>query len=181
MKIAFVGKICSGKTWCVNYLNDFRNTNKKNSEKPFYITRFAKMVKHIARELFFMRGKDRLLLQQIGTKMREINEDVYANYVINECYSHEFCLLDDARYENEILLLKDNGWTIVKLDISSELQKKRIMSCYPDTYLEHLSRLSHESETQQDTIPDYMFDFRINIDKEDVNKSLISIYNRCLR
>ena len=169
MKIAFIGKICSGKTYCVDYL--------KGVDERFYITRFAKMVKWIARELFFMEGKDRDLLQQIGTKMREIRDDVYVNYTIRGCEDMEFCLLDDARYVNEISRLKEAGWTLIKLDISPQLQRTRIMKCYPDTYKEHLSRLTHESETQQDTIPREMYDYIIDVDEEDEKKRLDSIYD----
>lgn len=169
MKVAFVGKICSGKTYCVDYL--------KEVDTRFYITRFAKMVKWIARNLFFMEGKDRDLLQQIGTKMREIRDDVYVNYTIKECETRTFCLLDDARYINEISRLKEAGWTLIKLDISPQLQRERIMKCYPDTYKEHLARLTHESETQQDTIPREMYDYIIDVDKEDEKKRLDSIYD----
>ena len=182
MKIAFIGKSCSGKTWCVDFLNNYRNKNLEKEhtgadDSPFYITRFAKMVKHIATELFFMTVKDRHLLQQIGTKMREIRDDVYVNYVIHECEGKQFCLLDDARYVNEIMRLRDDGWTLVKLDISPELQRERIMRCYPDTYKEHLGRLEHESETQQDSIPLDTYHYIINVAEDDVKTSLIKIYN----
>lgn len=173
MRIAFVGKICSGKTWCVNYL--------KGLDERFYVTRFAKMVKKIATELFFMEEKDRLLLQQIGTKMREIRTDVYVNYVIKECEDEEFCLLDDARYINEIKRLKETGWILVKLNIPPELQRKRIIACYPDTFEEHLSRLTHESETQSDMLPPETFDYIINVDVDDdiIKKKINDIYNEC--
>ena len=174
MKVAFIGKICSGKTWCVDYLN-------KKSGGAFYITRFAKMVKKIAHELFFMKGKDRHLLQQIGTKMREINPDVYANYVINECRGREYCLLDDARYVNEIDALKKDGWILIKLDISRKLQRKRILKCYPDTYEEHLTRLSHDSETQQDLVDESLYDYIINIDTDNIKNYLDNIYDEHYR
>ena len=174
MKIAFIGKICSGKTWCVDYLNE-------KSGGGFYVTRFAKMVKKIARELFFMREKDRHLLQQIGTKMREIHPDVYANYVIQECRGMDMCLLDDARYVNEIEALKRDGWTLVKLEISSKLQRERIIRCYPHTYEEHLSRLTHDSETQQDLVGDDVYDYIINNDKDDIINCLDNIYDELRR
>ena len=177
MKIAFIGKICSGKTWCIDFLNNYRNEHLGADDTPFYITRFAKMVKRIASELFFMTVKDRHLLQQIGTKMREIRDDVYVNYVIHECRGKQYCLLDDARYVNEIMRLRDDGWTLVKLDISPELQRERIMRCYPDTYEEHLGRLEHESETQQDTIPVDTYNYIVNVAEDDVKTSLIKIYN----
>ena len=168
MKIAFVGKMCSGKTWCVDYLK------KKNSS--FFITRFAKMVKIIANDLFFMKEKDRILLQQIGTKMREISPTVFVDYVINETKDCDFCLLDDARYQNEINSLKKNGWIIVKLLISKKLQIDRLKRVYPDTWETHLERCSHESETQQDNISLDVFDYCIDVEHDDVKKRLDIIY-----
>lgn len=170
MKIALVGKMCSGKSWSVNFLKDLND--------KFYITRFAKMVKVIANDLFFMKEKDRILLQQIGTKMREIKDDVFVNYVINETSTKDFCLLDDARYENEILTLKKNGWILIKLDISPELQLKRLKKLYPKTWKTHIMRCSHESETQQDYISSEYFDYHINVDYDDVGDRLYNIYSQ---
>lgn len=160
MKIAFVGKICSGKSTCCEYL--------KNWDRRLEITNFAKMVKWIACNMFYMKAKDRVLLQKIGKKMREIDKNVFVNYVINETKDTNYWLLDDARYPNEINTLKDNGWFIVKLLISRDLQEKRLKHTYPDTYETHLERRDHESETLQDTIPLDFFDMVINVDNEDV-------------
>ncbi len=168
MKIAFIGKMCSGKTWCINYL--------KSLNSDFFVTRFAKMVKVIANDLFFMTEKDRVLLQQIGTKMREINPDVFVYYVIQETLGKQFCLLDDARYHNEIINLKKNGWILVKLSISPELQLKRLKDVYPDTWETHLERTNHESETQQDSIDPDLIDYTIDVNRTDVKAMLKHIY-----
>ena len=168
MKIAFIGKMCSGKTWCINYL--------KSLNSDFFVTRFAKMVKVIANDLFFMTEKDRVLLQQIGTKMREINPDVFVYYVIQETRGKQFCLLDDARYHNEIINLKKNGWILVKLSISPELQLKRLKDVYPDTWETHLERTNHESETQQDSIDPDLIDYTIDVNRTDVKAMLKHIY-----
>ena len=119
------------------------------------------MVKKIARELFFMKEKDRHLLQQIGTKMREIHPDVYANYVIQECRGKDMCLLDDARYVNEIQALKRDGWTLIKLDISSKLQRERIF-IHSHTYEDYLSRLTHDPDNKNWWMMTY--DYIINND-----------------
>ena len=69
-KIAITGKMCSGKTTIANYLIEKNNQFVKIS--------FADKVKEIATDLFNMKEKNRYLLQSIGTKMREIDEDVWA-------------------------------------------------------------------------------------------------------
>ena len=168
MKIAFVGKMCSGKTWCVEYLQTLNSS--------FYVTRFAKMVKVIARDLFFMTEKNRTLLQQIGTNMRQIRPTVFVDYVVQECKGISNCLLDDARYINEIMSLKKNGWIIVKLNITPELQKKRLMVRYPKTWKDHLSRGTHISEVEQDSMDSSSYDCIINVDNENVGNRLEELY-----
>ena len=49
--------------------------------------------------------------------------------------------------------------------ISKELQEQRIKKTYPDTYQKHLQRLTHISETQQDTLSLDIFDYVLKIDK----------------
>ena len=166
MKIAFIGKMASGKTTCCNYLQSL--------DPSFKITNFAKMVKYIANNIFFMKNKDRVLLQQIGTKLREIRPSVFIDYVIHETSDSNNYLLDDARYVNEIMTLKENGWYLIKLIISKELQEQRIKKTYPDTYQKHLQRLTHISETQQDTLSLDIFDYVLKIDKI---KDIKSLYN----
>ena len=173
MKIAFIGKMASGKTTCCDYL--------KTIDSSFEATSFAKMVKHIATEIFFMKHKDRGLLQQIGRKMREIRPTVFIDYVVNETSGSENFLLDDARYVNEIETLDLHKWVLVKLVISKKLQEKRIKDRYPDTYPFHLDRLTHESEMEQEMIPDYMYKSIIYVDNmtiEQLHENLRKIYTK---
>lgn len=140
MKIAVTGKICSGKTTLCNYLCEL--------EPRFEIFSFGKKVKSIASDLFKMdpEVKDRTLLTSIGQKMREINPDVWVNYVISECKDKEYCLVDDLRYQNEYEALVKNGFKIIQLNISPELQEERIRMVYPDNYEDHLNNRNHASE-----------------------------------
>tara|TARA_Y100000590_G_scaffold233768_1_gene263351 strand:- start:684 stop:1220 length:537 start_codon:yes stop_codon:yes gene_type:complete len=174
MKIAFIGKIASGKSTCCNYL--------KKLDSSFEITSFAKMVKHIATTLFFMKHKDRVLLQQIGRKMREISPTVFIDYVLHETDDGDKnFLLDDARYINEIETLDLNEWILIKLVISKKLQKQRIIERYPDTYQTHLDRLTHESEMEQELIPDYIYSHIIYVDDlsiEQLYSMLLEIYTK---
>ena len=104
MKIAVTGKMCSGKTTLCNYLCEL--------EPRFEIFSFGKKVKQVASDLFGMDPlyKDRTLLTGIGQKMREIDSEVWINYVINQCSDKEFCLVDDLRYQNEYEALIKNGF-----------------------------------------------------------------------
>ena len=140
MRIAVTGKMCSGKTTLCNYLCEL--------EPRFQIFSFGKKVKDVASDLFNMdpQIKDRTLLTSIGQKMREINKDVWVNYVIEQCKDVEYCLVDDLRYQNEYEALIKNGFKIIQLNISDELQEYRIRNIYPDNYEDHLKNRNHASE-----------------------------------
>jgi len=140
MKIAVTGKMCSGKTTLCNYLCEI--------EPRFQIFSFGKKVKDVASDLFNMdpQIKDRTLLTSIGQKMREINKDVWVNYVIQQCKDIEYCLVDDLRYQNEYEALVKNEFKIIQLNISDELQEKRIKNIYPLNYKDHLNNRNHASE-----------------------------------
>lgn len=140
MKIAVTGKMCSGKTTLCNYLYEL--------EPRFQIFSFGKKVKDVASDLFNMdpNVKNRTLLTSIGQKMREIDKDVWVNYVIQQCNDVEYCLVDDLRYQNEYEALVKNGFKIIQLNISDELQEYRIRNIYPNNYEDHLKNRDHASE-----------------------------------
>ena len=138
MKIAILGKMCSGKTTTANLI--------KQIDSRYEIFSFGQKIKDVASDLFDMKEKDRSLLISIGSKMREIDSEVWINYVINQCSNKEFCLVDDLRYQNEYEALVKNGFQIIQLNISSDLQEKRIKEIYPDNYMDHLSARNHLSE-----------------------------------
>ena len=140
MKIAITGKMCSGKTTLSKYLVSI--------EPRFQVFSFGKKVKEVASDLFQMdpNFKDRSLLTSIGQKMREIEPDVWANYVINQTKDLNYCIIDDLRYQNEYELLAKEGWKIIQLNISKELQEQRIQSIYPENYQDHLKNRTHASE-----------------------------------
>jgi dephospho-CoA kinase len=140
MKIAVTGKMCSGKTTLCNYLCSV--------EPRFQIFSFGKKVKEVATDLFGMDPltKDRPLLTSLGQKMREIDSEVWLDYVIQQCQDKEFCLVDDLRYQNEYEALVKNGFKIIQLNLSDELQEKRIREVYPDNFEDHLINRTHLSE-----------------------------------
>lgn len=159
-KIAITGKMGSGKTTLCNYIIEKNPQFKKYS--------FATRVKELAVELFNMKQKDRELLINFANKMRDIDPDVWARYVINQTKLKDKVLIDDLRYLNEYQLLRQNGFKIVKLDISEQLQENRLRKTYPDTFQSHLDHRRNISETNLNQIKDQDFDLVIKCDSDDV-------------
>lgn len=159
MKIAITGKMCSGKTTLSNHIC--------SQDPRFKIFSFGKKIKEIANDLFKMDPsiKDRSLLTSLGQKMREIDSEVWINYVIEQTESHEFCLIDDLRYQNEYDALVKNGFKIIQLNISPLLQEKRIREVYPNNYKDHLINRNHLSEKNEFTgTPDLIIDSSVTLD-----------------
>lgn len=156
MKIAISGKICSGKSTLTDKLIEiYPNLIKKS---------FAGKIKELAIELFGMKEKDRKLLQDIGTNLRLIDEDVWVKYVINT--TNDNVIIDDLRFENEAKLLKENNWILIRLNISDKLQRERIIKTYPDTYKEHFNNLNHESEMEISKLDKYI---DLDLDSENID------------
>ena len=171
MKIAITGKMCSGKSSIANLLVE--------EDNRFQIYSFGQKVKDVAKDLFNMKEKDRTLLTSIGTKMREINPDVWVNYVIQQTEGETHCIVDDLRYQNEYLALAENGWKIIQLTISDDLQEKRIKEIYPQNYEDHLKNRTHLSERNVfewlNEGPDLVIDSSMNQDEiKKIVRSFIS-------
>ena len=130
--------MCSGKSTIANLIYMLDNRYKKYS--------FASKIKELASELFNMKEKDRDLLINIGTKFREIDPDVWVNYILEQTKYEKHCIIDDVRFQNEVDLLVKNGWNIIQLNVSDKIQEKRLQNIYPDNYLNHLKNRDHISE-----------------------------------
>lgn len=168
MKIAIAGKMCSGKTTLCNHII---------KEYPHHIKKsIAGKVKEIATEMFGMKEKDRKLLQTIGTQFREIDNDVWIKYLINQNLDN--VIIDDLRYENEAKLLKEDGWYIIRLNINEKLQIERIKNTYTN-WDQHIKNINHESELEIDKIDKY-----IDLDIEssyDSSRLILSIFNTLVK
>ena len=137
MKIAIYGAMCSGKTTVADII--------KGLNPDYEIYSFGKKIKDIAKELFNMKNKDRSLLITIADKMREIDEDVWAKYIVNKTIHLENCIIDDLRFQNELDHLK--GWKIICLTTSENTRLERLKKLYPDNYEDHIKNMQHKSET----------------------------------
>ncbi|MBT4660700.1 MAG: hypothetical protein HOC18_02215 [Candidatus Marinimicrobia bacterium] len=153
MKIAICGKMASGKTTVAQSLDGFK------------VLSLAGEVKRVGRELFGMKDKDRPLLQQIGMKMREIRASVWLDALIRESNKQELygysVVCDDVRFINEANTLKEDGWILIKLVITDDLQKQRLQDTYGDDWKIHWNNRTDASETEVDAIPLELFDLVI--------------------
>ena len=141
VKIAICGPMASGKTWLAHKLCEELGLSKIS---------LAAQVKVVARDLFFMdpEHKDRILLQEIGKKMRDIRPSVWVDYMLNSENAQDNCVCDDVRFVNEARKLSEEGFLIIMLDIDEELQKSRLMRAYPDNWEIHWNARSDSSETE---------------------------------
>ena len=131
MKIAIYGQMCSGKTTVANIIQSL--------DERYLIFSFGKKIKDLAIELFNMEGKDRSLLINIASKMREIDQDVWAKYIVQQTKDKQFCIIDDLRFQNELdILLKNDDWIYIVLHIDEKKRLDRLMKLYPDNYKDHV-------------------------------------------
>ena len=162
MKIGIIGKMCSGKTTLAQEI--CRLDDRHN------IYSFGTGVKEIAYKYFNMKNKDRSLLVNIGTKFREINEDIWIDYLINNIKNINYCVIDDIRHQNELDRLIDLNFTIIKLHITKEEQIKRLQKLYTNSD-DHIKNINDKTETCDFIFPN---DFKvININYND-NKNYVN-------
>jgi len=159
MKLAITGEMASGKTSIAKYLVEKYNFTKFS---------FADDVKLYATEIFNMnmKVKDRKLLQQFGTKMKEIDENIWIKRLDNKIKDiSDNIIIDDLRYPNEELYLKSKGFKILKLDIDTELQNNRLKNTYINDFEMHIACKNHDSEIHTKFF-NYDFYYLININTE---------------
>lgn len=158
MIIGIGGKMCSGKTLATNYLRENLNCDVFN---------FADKLKYITSDLFGIAKKDRSLLQDVGIKMREIDKDVWVNYVFRQFDSSVIESVDshyvigDVRFVNEVDAVHANKGITIYIDRPFESR----MLVYKSLYgmMPTNEQLEHESEL----ISSNLFTYTINNDSDE--------------
>lgn len=125
MIIGICGKLGSGKDTFADWMIGHRNIVAKLS--------FAKKLKMIAVTLFGIdptvkSSYNRSILQQIGSKMREIDENVWikgVNVEYERKYKPRNVVISDVRHVNEAEWIIKNGKLII-LNCPDDVRKKRI-------------------------------------------------------
>ena len=148
--------MCSGKSTLANKII------KYYKKKGIVIVKrsFSELVYKIARDVFKMKQKNRKLLQQIGTKMREIDKNVFVNYIINDL--SENVIIDDCRYINEFDALYKAKFILIKINLPKKIQEKRLIKTYPDTWKIHMNNINHSSETTIENMDNKKITYTIN-------------------
>ena len=167
MKFAIHGPMCSGKTTISDIIKEYDSEYKTYS--------FGGKVKDIARDLFKMEGKDRSLLIGVASKMREIDPDVWAKYVIYQIKEEQRdkCIIDDLRFQNEANYLSD--WKFISLTTPKDVRIERIKKLYPDNYSDHIKNMAHVSETGSIKLPENTIYIDTSIPYESLKKRILEI------
>ena len=167
MKFAIHGPMCSGKTTISEIIKEHDSEYKTYS--------FGGKVKDIARDLFKMEGKDRSLLISVASKMREIDPDVWAKYVVSNIESEQIekCIIDDLRFQNEADYLID--WIFISLTTPKDVRIERIKKLYPNNYEDHIKNMNHISETGSIHLPENTIYIDTSIPYTDLRKLVIDL------
>jgi len=160
MKIAISGKMGSGKTYLADEICK-RFSFKRAS--------FAGKLKSLAKELFNMNYKDRGLLIDFATKMREIDENVWIRAMFKSIENSENVVVDDLRLKNEYDTLMLDGWFICKININENERINRLISKYGKKSKEHFNHSNSITENDVVNMEDNRFNFVIN-DYSDYDK-----------
>ncbi|MCL6557392.1 MAG: hypothetical protein K6U74_01075 [Firmicutes bacterium] len=176
MRIILLGKMAAGKDTVANILCEYH---------VFYRYSFATKLKEIAESLFpdeFKSGKPRKLLQDIGSKMREIHPDCWADYLLrhaNRMYDlwTERQVITDCRYRNELEIAEKNGFIPVRVMCHPEIRLKRLQDrdgfVDPETF-------DHASETELDSIHvEHKIDNNGN--REDLRSNVFELIEKLLK
>lgn len=153
MKIAISGKMGSGKTYLADEICqrfDFKRAS------------FAGKLKSLAEELFNMKYKDRGLLINFATKMREIDKDVWIRAMFKSIENVENVVIDDLRLKNEYQTLMLEGWFICKINVDENERINRLISKYGKKSKEHFEHSDSITENDVVNMEDNRFNFVIN-------------------
>lgn len=164
MKIAIHGPMCSGKSTIAKIIQDY--------DDEYNIYSFGGKIKEIAKDLFEMNGKDRTLLISIAEKMREIDEDIWAKYIIKQTQNKTKCIIDDLRFQNELNYLSD--WIIISLITPENIRIDRIKQIYTN-HEDHIKNMKHISETDKLLLPDNTYYIDTNINHDILKKEIIDL------
>lgn len=172
--IGIVGHAQSGKDTIADYLVKNYGFTKLS---------FATKVKKITKSLFNIPNNTakttqlplwgmtyRDLLQQVGSKLREIHPDIWVNPIIGEILvcnifgnSSENFAISDVRYLNELNAIRQEGGKLIKIirtnfvtDLTIEEEK-------------------HPSETELNNVPNSEFNLVITAESGDIHKIYMGI------
>lgn len=140
-RIAFTGKMGSGKSTAAQYLV---------GEQGFTQGSFAARLKEIATIACRMKEKDRELLQKLGSEIRKDAPNYWVDVLMGKVKRTpgDF-VVDDLRYKNELEVLLENDFLIVRVATSRDDRFERMGIQHP---IEVTEAEKHPSEIDLDDI-----------------------------
>ena len=162
VRIAFAGCMASGKSHASALLK------KKIGNAS--IKSFSSKIKELARKnILFANREGYQLVGEIG---RTIDPQAWIHILVKELNQMEEdanIIIDDIRYENELIALHSLGFQIVYMKTPWHIRLKRIKERYhddPPCLGDVVQWVTHESELQLESLSDSVFDKVIVHSKE---------------
>jgi len=150
IKIAFLGKMHSGKTTAVNKIWELA----ESVELWPMLVKFAKPL-YDSQECFVGKDteKNRIFLQKLST----LSKECFGSLILSQCFAERVkrleedfpqkrmvLLCDDIRVPTDLDTARDCGFTIVGINASDEVRRKRNPKLFVGT--------EHETENQVDVL-----------------------------
>jgi dephospho-CoA kinase len=141
LRFILIGRAGSGKDTVADYLIE---------KYGFKRYSFAAKIKEIAQKMFpdLWKTDKRNMLQQLGAKMREIEEDVWVNYLLSVMPgpndSSTKIVITDCRYQNEYdILTSEHNFIPVKVNCDDQVRIERLFQrdkrCMSPAEMAHVS------------------------------------------
>ena len=153
--IVFIGHMGAGKSY---FLERFIKEWNKLDTTPINRVSIASNIKEIATNYFGMKDKDRTLLQSIGSKMREVDREVWIKALMLKIANNNLVPfgIDDVRFLNELKMIKSKyNVIVVKLEQPEQErlnEYKKLYGRFPTT-----EELTDRTEAEIDSLPfDYL-------------------------
>ncbi len=119
MRFILIGRAGSGKDTVADFLVEHYGFVKLS---------FAAKLKAIAEEMFpvLWQASKRTMLQSLGMKFREIDENVWVDYLLRQVNKYPKVIITDCRYENEHEICLKSGFIPVKINCADNTRADRL-------------------------------------------------------
>lgn len=154
-RIAFAGCMASGKSFSAKVL-------KKKWNAKTHILSLSTRIKNLVFGDAMFDHRDGY--QMVGTVGRQIDPECWVNMLSKDIKAFDKddnIIVDDIRYENELIALRSMGFKIIYMDTSWDERLKRIATRYKDNapaFNDFVRWFTHESEVQLKNLPESIFD-----------------------